>query len=102
MLLSDIRKDSTLKPAFKTVFNQIEADTGCRSSKFSLIHWINKGGDERIYDFSSWSQFQKDIWAYENADRNMPIASIQRVNVSDMLYNAFYEKEHIKITEIKN
>lgn len=106
MLLSDIKKHATLKPSFKTVFNQtynqIEASTGCRSSKFSLIHWINKGGEDRIFNFSSWSRFQKDKWPYEKADRNMPEASVQLGNVSDMLYDAFYKKEAIKIKEIRD
>ena len=103
--LTNIKTHSTLRTKFDDVFNQtykdIEANTGCRSSKFSLIHWLNKYEDKR-FNFSTWSQFRKQGFSWDEPDRKMPAETIQMSTVSDMLYNLFLERYGVKIKEIKH
>ncbi len=91
--LLSIKVDKMLKELFKKSFNQcynqIEGHTGCKSSKFSLIHWINKGGEDRIFNFSSWSSFRKEPFAWEQADSEMPAEPTQLLYVSKALYKKF-------------
>ena len=103
--LSTIETHPTLRTQFNNVFDEtykkIEAQTGCRSSKFSLIHWLNKYEDKR-FNFSSWSQFRKDDFVWDKPDREMPAEPNQVSTVSDALYNLFLERSGVKIKEIKD
>ena len=105
LTLYDIKTHPTLKPAFKTVFNEcykkIEQESGCKSSGFSLIHWINKGGDEKIFNFYSWLWFQKQGFSFDRADSNMDPEDVQLRTVSEMLYNDFLAQQKVKIIDFK-
>ncbi len=103
--LYSIKTHPTLKPAFKTVFNEcykkIEQESGCKSSGFSLIHWLNKGGDEKIFNFYSWLWFQKQGFSFDRADSNMDPEDVQLRTVSEMLYNDFLAQQRVKIIDFK-
>lgn len=103
--LSTIKTHTKLRPEFNKVFDEtykkIQAQTGCRSSKFSLIHWLNKYEDKR-FDFSSWSQFSKYSFPWDKPDREMSAEPIQLSTVSDALYDLFLERSGVKIKEIKD
>lgn len=105
LTLYDIKTHPTLKPAFKTVFNEcykkIEQTSGCKSSGFSLIHWLNKGGDEKIFNFYSWLWFQKQGFSFDRADSNMDPEDVQLRTVSEMLYNDFLAQQRVKIIDFK-
>jgi Lipase (class 3) len=105
LTLYDIKTHPTLKPAFKTVFNEcykkIEQKSGCKSSGFSLIHWLNKGGDEKIFNFYSWLWFQKQGFSFDRADSNMDPEDVQLRTVSEILYNDFLAQQKVKIIDFK-
>ena len=105
LTLYDIKTHPTLKPAFKTVFNEcykkIEQTSGCKSSGFSLIHWLNKGGDEKIFNFYSWLWFQKQGFSFDRADSNMDPEDVQLRTVSEILYNDFLTQQRVKIIDFK-
>ena len=61
----------------------------CHSSKFSLIHWMNKE-EARKWQFSIWYSFDKDGFSYDYGDAQIVDAERQRELVALGLYGIMY------------